>query len=88
MLTQNIGAFKDIYQKTRSQIISPVSLVKNGVFLILNIIPIVNLMPTNLKNLLIKIFLFISAIETLLSLFSQKLLIEQIIEWISELPIF
>lgn len=87
VLTQNIGAFKDRHQKTRSQIINPVSLVKNGVFLILNRIPIVNLIPTNLKNLLIKIFLFISAIETLLSLFSQKSLllsiIRQITEWIS-----
>ena len=83
MLTQNIGAFKNKYQETRSQIISPVSLVKNGAFLILKIIPIVNRMPTNIKNLFIKIFLFISVIETLLSLFNQKLLIEQIIEWIS-----
>ena len=88
MLVQNIGAFKDIYQETRSQIINPISLVKNGISLIFDIIPILNLIPTNLKKLLINIFLLISAVETLLSLFSQKLLIEQIIEWISELPFF
>lgn len=88
MLVQNIGAFKNKHQETQSKIINPIHLVKNGVFFIFNNIPIVNLIPTNLKNLLIKIFLFISAIETLLSLFSQKLLIEQIIERISELPIF
>ena len=83
-LSQSIGYFKDVFQKTRSKIINPIYLPKNGVSLIFNSIPIVNLMPTNLKNILIKIFLFISVVETLLSLFSQKLLIEQIIEWISQ----
>ena len=88
LLIQNIGAFKDIYQKVRSKTFNPIYLVKNGVSFIFNSIPIVNLMPTNLKNILIKIFLFLSVIEILLSLFSKKLLIEQIIEWISQLPIF
>ena len=87
MLIQNIGAFKKAHQETRSKIINPIHLVKNGVFLIFNSIPIVNLIPTNLKNLLIKIFLFISVVETLLSLFAQKSLllsiIRQITEWIS-----
>ena len=41
-----------------------------------------------LKIFLLRFFFFISVIETLLSLFSQKLLIEQIMEWIFQLPIF
>ena len=87
VLLQNIGAFKDIFQKTQFQIINPISLVKNGVFFIFNNIPIVNLISTKLKNFLYKLFVVISIVETLLSLFSQKSLIQSIIrqitEWIS-----
>ena len=88
ILTQNIGFFKDQGQVIRSKIINPIHLVKNGVSLIFNSIPFVNLIPTNFKNLLIKIFLFISVVETLLSLFTQMSIIRQFIAWISELPFF
>ena len=86
MLTQNIGFFKDRHQQIRSKLFNPIHLVKGGVSLILNSIPIVNLIPTNLKDFLSKLFIGISIIETLLSLFSQKSLLlslaQQIRSWI------
>ena len=89
MLVQNIGAFKNHFQETRSQIINPISLVKNGVFLIFDIIPIVNLIPTRIKGFLFSLFAFISIVETLLSFLSQKSLlfsiIGQITAWVSPL---
>ena len=88
MLTMTIGCFENISQEIRSKIFNPIALVKNGASLIFNGIPIVNLIPTKVKDFLCNLFVFISIVETLLSLFSQKLLIEQIIEWISQLPIF
>lgn len=87
-LTMTIGYLKNTTQEIRSKIINPIHLVKNGVSLIFNSIPIVNLIPTKFKDFLCNLFVFISIVETLLSLFSQKLLIEQIIKWISQLPIF
>ena len=87
-LSQSIGYFKDVSQKTRSKIINPIDLVKNGVFLIFDIIPIVNLFPKKIKGFLYNLFWGISIVETLLSLFSQKSLLEsivkQIITWISQ----
>ena len=87
-LTMTIGFLENTTQEIRSKIINPIHLVKKGVSLIFNSIPIVNLIPTKFKDFLCNLFVFISIVETLLSLFSQKLLIEQIIEWISQLPIF
>ena len=87
-LTMTIGFLENTTQEIRSKIINPIHLVKNGVSLIFNNIPIVNLIPTKFKDFLCNLFVFISIVETLLSLFSQKPLIEQIIEWISQLPIF
>ena len=87
-LTMTIGYLKNTTQEIRSKIINPIHLVKKGVSLIFNSIPIVNLIPTKFKDFLCNLFVFISIVETLLSLFSQKLLIEQIIKWISQLPIF
>ena len=87
-LTMTIGFLENTAQEIRSKIFHPIHLVKNGVSVIFNNIPIVNLIPTKFKNFLCNLFVFISIVETLLSLFSQKLLIEQIIKWISQLPIF
>ena len=84
MLIQNIGAFKDRLQKTRSKIINPIDLIKNGVSLIFNSIPIVKLIPTKFKNFLSNLFVVISIVETLLSLFTQMSIIRQIITWISQ----
>ena len=87
MLTNNIGFLENTTQEIRSKIINPIHLVTNGVSLIFNSIPIVNLIPTKLKDFFSKIFVFISIVETLLSLFSQKSLLQSIIrqitEWIS-----
>ena len=82
MLTQNIGVFKNQFQETRSKIIDPIHLVKNGVCLIFDRIPIVNLIPTKIKNFLYTLFIGISIVETLLSLFAQKSLLESIIQQI------
>ena len=83
-----IGYFKDVFQKTCSKIINPIYLVKNGVSFILNSIPIVNLIPTKFKNFLSNLFVVISTVETLLSLFAQKSLllsiVKQIIVWIPQ----
>ena len=84
MLTQNIGAFKNQLQETRSKIINPIRLIKNGVFLIFDIIPIVNLFPKKIKGFLYNLFWGISIVETLLSLFTQMSIIRQIITWISQ----
>ena len=88
MLTQNIGFFKDQCQVTRSKIINPIHLVKNGVSLIFNSIPVVNLIPTKFKNFLFNLFIVISVVETLLSLFSLKSLLlsigEQIMTWVHQ----
>lgn len=87
MLTQNIGIFKDVYKQTLRRTFNPIYLIKNGVSLIFNIIPIINLIPTKIKSFLSILFAAISIVETLLSLFSQKPLILTIIrkitEWIS-----
>ena len=87
VLTQNIGFFKDKFQETRSKIINPIYLVKNGVSLIFNRIPIVNRLSIKFKDFFLNLFVLISVVETLLSLFSQKSLIQSIIrqitEWIS-----
>ena len=87
-LTMTIGFLENTTQEIRSKIINPIHLVKKGVSVIFNNIPIVNLIPTKFKDFLCNLFVLISIVETLLSLFSQKLLIEQIIKWISQLPIF
>lgn len=88
MLIQNIGAFKEAHQKTLSKIINPISLVKNGVYLIFNIIPIVNLTPRKIKDFLSNLFAFVVIVNTLSSLFLKKELllstIRQIITWISQ----
>ena len=87
MLTNNIGFLENTTQEIRSKIINPIHLVKNGVSVIFNNIPIVNLIPTKFKDFLSNLFAFISIIETLLSLLSQKSLILSIIgqikKWIS-----
>ena len=87
MLIMTIGFFENISQEIRSKIFNPIEILKNGVSLIFNGIPIVNLIPTNFKDFLSNLFAFISIVETLLSLFSQKSLIlsitRQITEWIS-----
>ena len=88
MLTNNIGFFENTSQEIRSKIINPIHLVKNGVFLIFNSLPIVKLIPTKIKRFLTTLVAGIYLVETLLSLLSHKSLIEQIIEWISQLPIF
>ena len=90
MLTQNIGAFKERHQKTLSKIINPISpiyFLKNGVSIILNIIPIVNLFPRKIKDFLSNLFVFMSIVNTVLSLFLKKSfllsIIRQIITWVS-----
>ena len=86
MLIMTIGFFENISQEIRSKIFNPIYLLKNGVSVIFNL-PIVNLIPTKFKDFLSNLFAFISIVETLLSLFSQKSLIlsiiKQITEWIS-----
>ena len=82
MLIQNIGAFKDRFQKARSQIINPIYLVKNGVSLTFNIIPIVNLIPTKIKDFLSNLFVFMSIVDTLSSLLIKKSLLLSIIRQI------
>ena len=88
MLIQNIGAFKDRFQKARSQIINPIYLVKNGVSFTFNIIPIVNLIPRKIKDFLSNLFVFVSIVDILSSLFIKKQLllgiIRQIVTWISQ----
>ncbi|RKU26949.1 hypothetical protein C6497_12965 [Candidatus Poribacteria bacterium] len=84
MLTQNIGTFKNMFQQILFKTFNPIDLVKNGVTFILNIIPIINLIPTKIKGFLSTLFAAISIIETLLSLFSQKPLILTIIRYIAE----
>ena len=81
-LSQSIGYFKDVFQKTCSKIINPISLVKNGVSLIFNSIPIVNLIPTRTKDFLSNLFLFMSIIDVLSSLFIKKSLLLSIIRQI------
>ena len=88
MLTSNIGFFENTSQEIRSKIINPIHLVKNGISFIFNSLPIVKLIPTKIKRFLTTLVAGIYIVETLLSLLSHKSLIEQIIEWISELPIF
>ena len=83
-LSQSIGYFKDRFQKTRSKIIDPTYLPKNGVSLIFNSIPIVKLLPTKFKDFFSNLFVVISIVETLLSLFTQMSIIRQIITWISK----
>ena len=87
MLIMTIGFFENISQEIRSKIFNPINLVKNGVSFIFNSIPIVDLIPTKFKDFLSNLFAFISIVETLLSLVSQKSLIlsitRQITEWIS-----
>ena len=88
MLIQNIGAFKDRFQKTQSKIINPIYLPKNGVSLIFNRIPIVNLTPTKFKDFLSNLLVLMTIVDTLSSLFIKKSLllsiIRQIITWISQ----
>ena len=75
MLTNSIGAFKDIKQKILSKIINPISpihFLKNGVSIILNIIPIVNLTPRKIKDFLSNLFVFIGIVNTILSLYLKK----------------
>ena len=89
MLTQNIGVFKNISKKTRSKLISPLSLVKNGVLLIFNIIPIVNLTPRKIKDFLSALFAWVSIANTLLSFLLKKpillSIVRQIRAWISQI---
>ena len=88
MLIQNIGAFKDVSQKVRSKTFNPIYLVKNGVSIIFNSIPIVNLVPTKIKHFLSNLFVFMSIVDTLSSLLLKKSLLlsimRQIITWISQ----
>ena len=66
MLSMNIGMFENILDDTRSKIFNPIHLVRNGISLILNMLPIVKLVPTKIKGFLSDLFIFITVVDEVL----------------------
>ena len=88
MLSMNIGTFENMLDDTRSKIFNPIHLVRNGISLILNMLPIVNLIPTKIKGFLSDLFIFITAVDTISSVVMKRQIlldfIRQIPTWISQ----
>ncbi|MYC74174.1 hypothetical protein F4X10_00170 [Candidatus Poribacteria bacterium] len=81
MLILNIGTFKDIMEKIRSQIINPIYLLKKGVSTIFDMIPIISLTPRKIKDFLSNLIAFISIVNTILSLYLKKSFLLSIIRF-------
>lgn len=88
MLSMNIGTFENMLDNTRSKIFNPIHLVRNGISLILNMLPIVNLIPRKIKGFLSDLFIFITAVDTISSVVMKRQIlldfIRQIPTWISQ----
>ncbi len=83
-----IGAFKKECQNIRSKIFNPIHLVRNGISLILNMLPIVNRIPRKITGFLSDLFIFITVVDTISSVVMKKKflldLVRQIPTWISQ----
>ena len=80
ILTVCIGALKEGHQNTRSKIINPMHLVKNGVTTLFRIIPIVRLIPTRITNILSSVFFYMTVIDTISSLVLKKQILQDLVK--------
>ena len=83
MLSMNIGTFENILDDTRSKIFHPTHPIKNGIFLILNMLPIVKLIPIKIKGFLSGLFIFITAVDTISSVVMKR---QILLDFIRQIP--